>query len=244
MLPIEGTHPDNDQEAWVDKQINKLADRYAACDRQSAELNKERKDIRDDAEKLGITSKAFQHAVNMVKNMTEGERRDYQTGVNRTLKAIGERQGDLFPEQARKNREREERRAAEEANKPRSEEELNAQTDANRRSDPDAGGAKVQTVTDQEQAEGAAILEGKSKEWRTGFNAATAGGARKDNPYIEGSAEAREWLAGFGAATDRAFEASKPAEPPAPPAEAPAKPKAKLSQSAKGNAKKAAAGVA
>lgn len=255
----QNTHPDNDHEAWIDKQINKLADRYAACDQQSSDLNKERKEIRDDAEKLGISSRAFQHAVSMVKNMSEGERRDYQVGMNRTLKAIGERQGDLFPQHAEKARKREERKAAEAANEPRSQQELDALTDGNPRSNPATGGAAaVQAVTDAEQAEGDTLLAGKSAAWRAGFNGHEAGGERKANPFLEGGAEAREWLSGFAAAEERAFNAAAPDVPPAPPVDAtdggtfndgvgkatPAKKPAKKSQSEKAAEKRKEAGLA
>lgn len=216
MTPI---YPNNETpDEQIDNTIIKLAEQYATCDRKSKEINDERKTIRDNAEKLGIPSKAFQHAVGMVKHMSDGERRDYQVGVNRMLKVIGERQGDLFPQEAEKVKKREERKAEAAAKAGRSAEELNAASDANRRSDPNAGGAQVDLeeaiaeATQREQAEGDAVLAGKSEAWRTGYNAFSAGGELGSNPYTEGSADARDWIAGYNANKDRAFEAARPPE--------------------------------
>lgn len=241
MMPEYPNNQTADEQ--VDSTIIKLAEEYASCDRRSAEINDERKTIRDNAEKLGIPSKAFQHAVGMVKHMSDGERRDYQVGVNRMLKVISDRQGDLFPQEAEKIRKREQRKADDAAKAGRTKEEMDADSDANRRSDPNAGGAQVdledaiKAQQEREQAEGAEILQGKSEAWRAGFNSVGVGGTRADNPFIEGSAETRDWLAGFEAATQRAFEAAKPEEKPEP-----ATPP-KTSQSARANAKRAAAGL-
>lgn len=174
MLDTEEADRINDVEGHLDKQMVKLAEQYASCDRRSADINDERKQIRDNAEKLGIPSKAFQHAVGMVKHMSEGERRDYQVGVNRVLKAISDRQNDLFPAEAEKIRKRVDAAAAEEAAK-------GPDPDTNPRSDPNRGGAKPQTDSsvdnsgeapwpddvqnaaavnsEAEQSEGAAVIE-------------------------------------------------------------------------------------
>lgn len=150
MLDTEEADRINDVEGHLDKQMLKLAEQYANCDRKSKDLNDERKQIRDNAEKLGIPSKAFQHAVGMVKHMSEGERRDYQVGVNRVLKAISDRQNDLFPAEAEKIRKREEAReeaaAAEQSAK-------GPDPDTNPRSDPNRGGAKPQTDSSVDNSE-------------------------------------------------------------------------------------------
>lgn len=164
-------HPQNsdDPELQIDSTIIKLAEDYASCDRRSAEINDERATIRANAEKLGIPSKAFQHAVGMVKHMSDGERRDYQVGVNRVLKAISDRQNDLFPVEAEKIRKRQERKASDEASKPRSEAELNAQTDTNERSDPDAGGAKPKTIKEAAAASEAFVADQVAKANKPGL---------------------------------------------------------------------------
>jgi hypothetical protein len=135
----------NDVEGHLDKQLLKLAEQYASCDRRSAEINEERKTIRDNAEKIGVPSKSFVHAVAMTKQMSEGERRDYQVGVNRVLKAISERQNDLFPVEAEKIRKREQA-AADAQTTP------GPDADTNPRSDPNSGGAKPQTESSVENS--------------------------------------------------------------------------------------------
>jgi hypothetical protein len=140
----------------MDGTIIKLAESYASCDRRSADINGERANLRETVEKLGIPSKSFQHAVGMVKQMSEGERRDYQVGVNRVLKAISDRQNDLFPEAAERIRKREERNAKVDgaAGAP--------DPDTNPRSDPASGGAAEALPADstaQEQQEGEAALD-------------------------------------------------------------------------------------
>lgn len=125
----------------IDSTIIKLAEQYASCERRSKAINDERKLIRDNAEKLGIPSLSFQHGVRMVKLMTKGERADYSAGLKRVVAVIGERQAELFPDDAERQRKREEKAAAEAAKQPRSQEELDAETNKNKRSDPKAGGA-------------------------------------------------------------------------------------------------------
>ncbi len=131
-----------DPDTQIDDTIMKLAEDYASCDRRSAEINDERKTIRENAEKLGIPSKAFQHAVGMVKHMSKGERRDYEEGIARVLRAVGDRQAELFPEAAERIRKREEKKAAQ----PRTPAEIDAANQDNPRSDPNNGGAKPQTA--------------------------------------------------------------------------------------------------
>lgn len=146
------------EDMQTNKQLERLATQYADCDRRSAEINEERQQIRENAEKLGIPSKSFQHAVGMVKGMTEGERTDYTNGVNRMLEAIGteEMRATLFPEIVEAERRRAakeaERAAAKQAAEGRTPEELNAETDSNPRSDPEAGGAAKATKKGKKQA--------------------------------------------------------------------------------------------
>lgn len=147
-------YPDNeDPEAQIDSSLIKLAEQYASCDRRSSEINDERATIRDNVSKLGIDPLAWQHAVGMVKKMSEGERRDYQISVNRVLKAIGDRQNELFPIETEKIRKRQEKNA-----KPVEADPIDS--DTNPRSDPNAGGAKPMTAeeTAAEIAEGNAAL--------------------------------------------------------------------------------------
>ncbi len=142
-----------DPEQQLDSTLIKLAEDYASCDRRSHDINEDRKNIRDNVSKLGIDPLAWQHAVKMMKSMSEGERRDYQIGVNRVLKAISNRQNELFPIEAERIRKREE------AKKPTGKEGA-PDPDTNPKSDPKRGGAAKAAAAQQakEQAEGAAVL--------------------------------------------------------------------------------------
>ena len=138
-------YPNNEDDAAADFQIDatiqKLADQYASCDRRSAELNDERATIRENVDKLGIDPKGFVHAVAQIKQMSTGERRDYQTSVARVLAVIGDRQGELYPEHAERIRKREERQAEAKSKEGRTSEELDAKTNTDPKSDPKNGGA-------------------------------------------------------------------------------------------------------
>jgi hypothetical protein len=139
----------------INPQLQRLAQGYAESLRRSKEENEERKTIRDNAEKLGIPSKSFQHAVSMVKLMSDGERRDYQAGIAAALAAFGDQQTSLFPEEAERIKRREERKAKSRA-------EQDAQSDANPRSNPDNGGAAPTFDETAEQEEGEAVLSSLS----------------------------------------------------------------------------------
>jgi hypothetical protein len=131
----------NDQERKLDSQIMKLVEQYASCDRRSAEINDERKQIRDNAEKLGFASSEFQEGVKRSKKMTKTERDVYEEHVGRIVGIVEGKQAELWPSQAEKNQKREERKAEKAAKEPRGGDELDAATDANPKSDPAAGGA-------------------------------------------------------------------------------------------------------
>ncbi len=145
----------------IDATINKLADQYAGCDARSAEINDERKTIRENVEKLGINPKAFVHAVARIKQMSKTESQHYDESIDRVMSVIGDRQMELYPEHAERIRKREERKEAKAAEQGRSQEELDAATNENPRSDPAAGGAKPQTElqAEAEQSEGDAVLD-------------------------------------------------------------------------------------
>jgi hypothetical protein len=189
-------HDDAEAEKQIDKTIAKLAEQYASCDRRSAEINDERATIRSNIDKLGIDPKGFVHAVAQIKQMSNGERRDYQNSVARVLSVIGDRQMELYPEAAERIKKREERKEAEAAKEGRSSEELDAATNANPRSDPDAGGAKPQVEREPLQPDGsawpddAAVAARDAQEQAEGDAAlkaaapATLGGKKKSQSQI------------------------------------------------------------
>jgi hypothetical protein len=252
----------NDPQRQIEASIDKIGERYSASHKRSRTENKERAEIRTKAKELGMRTDAFQVGVRIVKDLTDNERKDFLRDLNLVVSVLGAKQGLLFPDEALKAAAREQRKADKAAGKPRSAAELDAKTDTDPKSDPAAGGAQVDieeaiaAQTARELAEGEALIEGKSEAWRDGFNAFGAGAARADMPsFVEPDAAQNhdDWLSGYDAASQRAFDAAKPAEVPSPvvtepggvfnagagkPGKAP-----KPSQSAKGNAKRAAAGL-
>ena len=140
-----------------DSAILKLVEQYAACDKRSSALNEERKSIRDNAEKLGIPSIHFQHAVMRAKKMTKTERMSYNDNVERIVTIVEGKQTELWPEEAKK---------AEKRAKAKADAEAEAATlkgpdpDTNPRSDPKRGGAgKAKTKLDAKAAKIAADAE-------------------------------------------------------------------------------------
>lgn len=147
-----------DAERQIDGKLIKLAEEYASCDRRSHDINEERKNIRENVAKIGIDPLAWQHAVKQVKSMSKGERRDYQVSVNRVLRALSDRQAELFPVEAEKIKKREDAKKAE--NKAKTREEVDANADANPRSDPASGGAA--RPSEEELSKAAADAEQKA----------------------------------------------------------------------------------
>lgn len=250
-----------DAEAQIEATLFKQGQEYAARNQRSQAENKGRAESRAAIKSLGMNPSAYAQAVKLIKDLTPSELKDWRRDFELTLKVMGSKQKELFPMEQLAAEQRAKRAAEKAAGKPRTQAELDAATDSNPKSDPAAGGAQIdieEAIARQaaEQAEGDAILAGKSEAWRGGYIAQGAGAQRGDSPHIEGSAEARDWLAGYAESSERSFAAAAPdpvmvdgqtysdgvgkAEQPEPPA--PSAPK-KQSQSAKAAAKKAAAGI-
>lgn len=143
----------NDLDAKTDQKINDLATKYADSLARSADENDIRGEIREKVADLGISSKGFQHAVMMLKSMSAGERNDYQKDIDRVVKALADRQAELFPAEFERIKKREEAKAQTVADA--------IDSDTNPRSNPDAGGAKPQVPVENppgEDAEGEAAL--------------------------------------------------------------------------------------
>lgn len=183
----------NDPDVKLNKQIVKLLEQYASCDRRSAEINDERSTIRANAEKLGFSSQEFQDGVRYVKKMDAEGRKEHFAKVDRLIAAVDDdKQAMLWPVEAEriKKRRDQDRVAAEEAAQT-------ARDQAERdkpgsRSDPASGGAgkkprkakdaptpptppaeedgdalirrvAAEKQAELEQKEGAALLDGKPK---------------------------------------------------------------------------------
>lgn len=238
----------NDADRQIEASLLKQGQDYAARNQRSKAENKGRAESRAKIKEIGMDTNAFATAVRLIKDKRPDEIKAWLRDLNLTLKVMGSKQRELFPEEQLRAEKRAQAEADRKAKAGRTQAELDAQTDGNKRSDPASGGAQVDleeaiaAQTEREKAEGEAILAGKSDAWRMGFNAHAAKSERGANPFEEGSAEATDWIAGFEAASQRAFDAAQPPTPPEPPAEvkAPAKPK---SQSAKAAEKAKAAGL-
>ena len=247
-----------DAEKQIEATLFKQGQDYADRNKRSKIENEGRAESRKKIKAIGMDPNAYATAIRLIKDKTPRELQDWRRDFELTLKVMGSKQRELFPEEQLKAEARIQRAKDKAAGKPRTQAELDANTDTNRKSNPANGGAQVDleeaiaAQTAKELAEGAALLEGKSDAWRAGFNAVAAGGERGSNPFMEGGAESRDWFAGYEVSTQRAFEAAAPVvEPPAEPVIAEGetfnagagKPAAKPSQSAKAKAKRDAAQV-
>lgn len=183
----------------LNKSILSLVEQYATCDARSAELNDERATIRENVEKLGIPSVAFQRFVADQKKMSPGEFRDMQAGYQRMQEAAEAEgvdiQGQFWPDLKKAAEKRAERKAAAEAEANKGKAGA-PDPDKNPRSDPAKGGAKPRVgkkgetgnvvtmrpseeqltesaaAASQEQQEGDAVLNGLTPETQAAQNAA------------------------------------------------------------------------
>lgn len=208
-----------DAEKQIEATLFKQGQEYAERNKRSRAENKGRAESRAKIKEIGMNPNAYATAIRLIKDLTPGELADWKRDFHLTLKVMGSKQRELFPEEQIKAESRIQRAKDKAAGKPRDKSTLDKNTDNNPKSDPANGGAQVDLeqaiaeATAREAAEGAAILEGKSDAWRAGFNAVAAGGERGSNPFMEGSAESRDWFSGFEAATQRAFDAAAPKPP-------------------------------
>ncbi len=122
----------------VDTTVLKLAEQYQSCNVRSRALNDERKVIRENVDKLGITPAAFTMALAMTRDMTTGERADFTGSMNRVLSALDGREADLFGADEVAKRDK---RAAKKAETAAEQERRLSAPDTNPRSDPNKGGA-------------------------------------------------------------------------------------------------------
>jgi hypothetical protein len=125
-------------EQQIDSTIIKLAEQYASLEKRAKELNEEKKHIREQADKIGISSLAWQIGVKTVKLMDKGERADFQRGYKRVITVLGERQRELWPEDADRIQKRKD---AATAKAKVTGKEGAPDPDKNPRSDPASGGA-------------------------------------------------------------------------------------------------------
>jgi len=180
---FDGSNMSDDMK--LDATIVKLADQYAGSLRRSKAENDERASIRANADKIGIPPKAFQQAVGMLRVMDSADLKLHQRGVRRMFKALAGKVADLFPDdverqekRAARKKEADAKAAAAAGGETPEAQERRIAADSNPRSKPKASSAKKAKPTkaelsaaaaaaaaapgalDDEQAEGAAILDG------------------------------------------------------------------------------------
>ncbi len=126
------------EEMRIDSAIIKLAEQYAALENRAKAINEEKKQIRENVDKLGIPSLAWQIGVKTVKLYSKTERADFSRGLKRVTTALGERQRELWPEAAERIAQRQ-AKAKEAADAAKA--KAGPDTDTNPRSDPARGGA-------------------------------------------------------------------------------------------------------
>jgi len=148
----------------IEATIFKQGQEYAARNQRSKIENKGRAESRARIKELGLDSNAYATAVRLIKDKTKGERDAWLRDLQLTLKVLGSKQAELFPEEALKAEARAARKAEAAAGKPRSQAELDAKTDTDPASDPANGGAQIDleeaiaAQTAAEQAEGEQVL--------------------------------------------------------------------------------------
>jgi hypothetical protein len=132
----------NDADRQLDAKINEAADWYAGSNARQKDENKGRAENRKHVSDLGLSTKAYQWAVQLLKSgLTDFEIKDVLRDLEIFVRVLGDRQAELFPAELAAATKRRERKAEKAAKEPRGGEELDAATDANPKSDPAAGGA-------------------------------------------------------------------------------------------------------
>lgn len=150
MTEMLETDPDkiNDADRQIEARIFKEGESYSASHKRSRTENKTRAESRARIKEIGMRTDAYQVGVRIVKDLSAREREEFLRDLNLVVKVLGNRQQDLFPEEALRAAKREKLRQEEEA-KAEAERKKQAESDKpGSRSDPNAGGAKPQTGTD------------------------------------------------------------------------------------------------
>lgn len=161
----DGERLPDDFEAQIADTLFKQGQDYADRNKRSKAENKGRAESRAKIKELGMNPNAYATAIRLIKDLTASELKDWRRDFEMTLKVMGSRQKELFPEEQLAAEARAQRKAEKAAKEPRSQAELDAKTDTDPKSDPAAGGAQIDieeaiaAKTAEEQVEGAAVLD-------------------------------------------------------------------------------------
>lgn len=160
-----GTRLSDDFDKNLENVLFQQGQDYADRNKRSRNENKGRAESRAKIKELGMNPNAYATAIRLIKDLTPAELSDWKRDFELTLKVMGSRQKELFPEEQLKAEARIQRAAEKAAGKARTKEELDAKTDSDPKSDPANGGAQVdledaiKSVTDKEAAEGEKVLD-------------------------------------------------------------------------------------
>lgn len=103
-------HGDNRPDDMIlDEKVVKMGEELAVIFTKRKNLTADAATIYSNADKLGIPPAALQAAVKMVRIMDKDDRKAYQSGVRRVLKALEPAAADLFPEDIARLEKRRER---------------------------------------------------------------------------------------------------------------------------------------
>jgi hypothetical protein len=149
MTDDDEDHGDNRPEDMkIDDTILKLAEQYVGLENRARQINKDKAAIREQADKIGVPSLAWQVGVRMVKIMDVKERADFSRGFKRVTSVLSKAAETLFPEDLARQ---EKRRAREAEAKAKAlaaagkdtpeQQERRLAADSNPRNNPKRGGA-------------------------------------------------------------------------------------------------------
>lgn len=138
----------NDPERKLEAKVVQQAEKYQGSRVRSQAENKIKAEGRKEIDKLGFRTDAYQSALRVARDLTPAEQKQYVRDFRFFLKVFGDKQQELWPEDAAKAAARFKRKAerkAEEAAKAGGEtpeqQERRLAADFKRRSDPKSGGA-------------------------------------------------------------------------------------------------------
>lgn len=143
MPDDDDDHGDNrPDDMKIDDTILKLAEQYVSYENRARQLNKDKAEVRAQADKIGIPSLAWQIGVRTVKIMDAKERADFQRGFKRVTGVLSKNAETLFPEDIARRQKRDAKAAAKAAKAKESATAQEQRVAADSpRSDPKRGGA-------------------------------------------------------------------------------------------------------
>lgn len=135
----------NDADRQIAQVIYNEGQDYAERNKASKIANKARAESRERIKQIGIRTDAYGLAIKHIKDLSPREQAEWLEHYTLTMKVMGKRQAELFPEEALKIAKREaDRKKREEAAKAKAAEDATLKgvdPDTNPRSDPAKGGA-------------------------------------------------------------------------------------------------------